>query len=215
MKMQKSNFLENFTSIENHTLPLMEDFYTLQGEGFHQGKAAYFIRLGGCDVGCIWCDVKESWDRNAHPEIKISEIVAKASNYPSKIAVITGGEPLMYDLTNLTKMLKQANFRTHIETSGAYNFSGEWDWVCLSPKKFKKPLPEIYPFVNELKIIVYNKTDFDWAETYAEKMPKNCKLFLQPEWSKVSQMLPLIVDYVKANPQWQISLQTHKYMNIP
>ena len=196
-------------------LPLMEQFYTIQGEGAHQGKAAYFIRLGGCDVGCIWCDVKESWDAAKHPQVSIEKMVASALENPAKIAVITGGEPLMYDLTDLTVALQQAGLRTHIETSGAHPLTGTWDWICLSPKKFKTPLPEVIPQADELKIIVYNKHDFKWAETYAAEVSDDCLLFLQPEWDKTEQMMPLIVEYVKANPQWQISLQTHKFMDIP
>lgn len=196
-------------------LPLMEQFYTIQGEGAHQGKAAYFIRLGGCDVGCVWCDVKESWDASQHPMTKVAEIVESANQYPANIVVITGGEPLMYDLDNLTESLKQAGLRTHIETSGAYPLTGNWDWICLSPKKFKAPVPEVVQRADELKIIVYNKHDFKWAETFAEEVRENCQLFLQPEWSKESEMLPLIIDYVKAHPKWRISLQVHKYMDIP
>jgi len=196
-------------------LPLMEQFYTIQGEGAHQGKAAYFIRLGGCDVGCVWCDVKESWDASQHPTTSVEEIVKAASQYPSKIIVVTGGEPLMYDLEYLTEVLKNAGLRTHMETSGAYPLTGSWDWICLSPKKFKAPVPEVISKANELKIIVYNKHDFKWAETFASEVNENCELFLQPEWSKEAEMLPLIIDYVKVNPKWRISLQVHKYMDIP
>ncbi len=196
-------------------LPVMEAFYTVQGEGAYSGHAAYFIRLGGCDVGCVWCDVKESWDVDAHPKQSIEQIVTEANAFPAKLAVITGGEPLMHNLDELTKELHQENFIINIETSGAHPLSGELDWICLSPKKFKKPLPEFYAQANELKIIVYNKSDFAWAESYAEKMNEDCRLFLQPEWSKHAEMLPLIVEYVKSNPKWQISLQTHKFMDIP
>lgn len=196
-------------------LPLMEDFYTIQGEGSYQGHAAYFVRLGGCDVGCVWCDVKESWDASAHPLTSIQEIThrAKASGTPT--VVVTGGEPLMYDLTLLTKALKDSGLRTHIETSGVYPVTGSWDWICFSPKKFKAPHPSIYSRADELKIIVYNNSDFQWAEQFRESVNKECELFLQPEWSKEKEMLPLIVDYVKAHPRWKISLQIHKYMNIP
>ena len=196
-------------------LPLMEDFYTIQGEGYFQGHAAYFIRLGGCDVGCVWCDVKESWDATTHPLVSVEEIASKAKDSKSKIAVITGGEPGMYDLSMLTDTLKKAGLRTHIETSGAYPLSGEWDWVCFSPKKFKPPHPSVLSMADELKIIIYNKSDFDWAEEFATQVKENCELFLQPEWSKEKEMLPLIIDYVKANPSWKVSLQIHKYMNIP
>lgn len=196
-------------------LPLMEDFYTIQGEGYYQGQAAYFIRLGGCDVGCVWCDVKESWDASAHPLVSISEIVGKVQASGSPIAVITGGEPLMYDLTALTKSLRQAGIRTNVETSGVYPLSGSWDWICFSPKKFKVPDPSIPPKADELKIIVYNSSDFEWAEKFAPLVRDSCELFLQPEWSREKEMIPAIIEYVKANPKWKISLQIHKYMNIP
>ncbi len=193
----------------------MEQFYTIQGEGFHQGKAAYFIRLGGCDVGCIWCDVKDSWDAGAHPLVSVGEMVEAAKTTPAEICVITGGEPLMHNLDELTTALRQAGKKTNIETSGAHPLSGQWDWICFSPKKFKQPLPEIYGHADELKVVVYNKSDFAWAESFAEKVQEGCKLFLQPEWSKADQVTPLIVDYVKENPRWQISLQSHKYMQVP
>lgn len=196
-------------------LPVMEQFYTIQGEGQYQGHAAYFIRLGGCDVGCTWCDVKESWDASQHPMVKVDDLVAAAVKFPCRLVVITGGEPLMHDLTYLTQQLKAAGFRTHIETSGAHPLSGTWDWICLSPKKFKFPLEEFYPHADELKIIVFNKHDFKWAEEHATHVNENCTLLLQPEWSKEKQMLPLMINYVKENPQWKISLQTHKYMDIP
>ncbi len=197
------------------SLPIMEAFYTIQGEGAHQGKAAYFIRLGGCDVGCVWCDVKESWDASKHPQLSIEKIAEEAARHPSRLAVITGGEPLMHDLTVLCEALHQRGFTINIETSGAHPLSGLLDWVCLSPKKFKAPLPQIYQQADELKIIIYNKSDFKWAEEHAALMRPGCQLFLQPEWSKSAQMLPLIIDYVKANPQWRISLQVHKFMDIP
>ncbi len=196
-------------------LPLMEAFYTIQGEGFHQGKAAYFIRLGGCDVGCVWCDVKESWDAAAHPSVSVEDIVNQALAHPGRLAVITGGEPLMHNLELLTESLQNAGFQTNIETSGAHPVSGRWDWVCFSPKKFKAPHPSIYAVADELKVIVYNQSDFKFAEDHAAQVKPGCQLYLQPEWGKSAQMLPLIVDYVKANPQWRISLQTHKYMDIP
>ena len=193
----------------------MEAFYTLQGEGFHAGRAAYFIRLGGCDVGCHWCDVKESWDAEAHPLTSIDEIVTEAASHPGKIAVITGGEPLMHNLKPLTRKLHEKGILTFIETSGAHPLTGEWDWICLSPKKFKEPLPGIFPHVSELKVVVFNKSDFAWAEEFAVKLDPKAKLYLQPEWSKTEQIAPLIVAYVKNNPKWQISIQTHKYLNIP
>ena len=196
-------------------LPLMEEFYTIQGEGFHTGKAAYFIRLGGCDVGCHWCDVKESWDAELHPLTSSDQIVKNALKYPSRAVVVTGGEPLLYNLDYLTTQLQQKGIKTFIETSGAYPLSGKWDWVCLSPKKFKSPSPGVAAYANELKVIVFNKSDFAWAEKHAKAVPAGCKLYLQPEWSKSKEMTPLIVDYVMNNPQWEISLQTHKYLNIP
>ena len=196
-------------------LPLMEDFYTIQGEGYYQGQAAYFIRLGGCDVGCVWCDVKESWDASAHPLVTVSDIAAKVHMSGSPVAVVTGGEPLMYDLTALTQSLHKQNIRTHIETSGAYPVTGSWDWICFSPKKFKAPDASILPLADELKVIVYNSSDFAWAEKFAAEVRPDCELFLQPEWSREKEMVPLIVDYIKAHPRWKISLQIHKYMNIP
>lgn len=195
-------------------LPLMEEFYTIQGEGFHTGKAAYFIRIGGCDVGCHWCDVKESWDANLHPPTFTNEIVEKAIKEANTV-VITGGEPLMWSLDYITTKLQTENVRTHIETSGAYPLSGIWNWICLSPKKTKLPLEGIYPEAHELKIIISNQHDFKFAEEQAVKVSDNCELFLQPEWSKRDKMTPSIVDYVMKNPQWKISLQTHKYLNIP
>jgi 7-carboxy-7-deazaguanine synthase len=196
-------------------LPLMEEFYTIQGEGYNTGKAAYFIRLGGCDVGCPWCDVKESWDAELHPLTAADTLIKNAALQPAKAVVITGGEPLMYNLDYLTQTLQQKGIKTFIETSGAYPLTGSWDWVCLSPKKFKAPLPGIIAAADELKIIVFNKSDFKWAEQYAAQVPAGCKLYLQPEWSKSKQITPLIVDYVMNNPKWEISLQTHKYLNIP
>jgi 7-carboxy-7-deazaguanine synthase len=213
------------------TLPVMESFYTIQGEGFYQGKAAYFIRLGGCDVGCVWCDVKESWDADKHPSYPIEQIIEKAvsesgSNglsfgYRSeratgkRIVVVTGGEPLMHDCRELTNQLHKAGFATHIETSGAHPVSGEWDWICLSPKKFKAPLPGILPLAHELKVVIFNKRDFEWAEEYASLVSPSCKLFLQPEWGKSSLVTPLIIDYIKNHPQWEFSLQLHKYIAVP
>lgn len=196
-------------------LPLMEEFYTIQGEGYHTGKAAYFIRLGGCDVGCHWCDVKESWDAELHPLTAADTIIERAGQYPSKTVVVTGGEPLLYNLDYLTAGLHASGIRTFIETSGAYPLSGEWDWICLSPKKFKWPLPDVIAAAGELKVIVFNKSDFDWAEKHAAQVPPSCRLYLQPEWSKTREMAPLIVEYVKEHPKWEISLQTHKYLNIP
>tara|TARA_R100001369_G_scaffold92586_2_gene138577 strand:- start:242 stop:871 length:630 start_codon:yes stop_codon:yes gene_type:complete len=195
-------------------LPLMEEFYTIQGEGFHKGTAAYFIRIGGCDVGCHWCDVKESWNADIHPPTEINHIVENADKY-SKTIVITGGEPLTWDMGPLTKKLKEKDMQIHIETSGAYKLTGIWDWICLSPKKIKLPTPEVYEKAHELKVIIYNKNDFKFAEEQAEKVNNNCILYLQPEWSKRDKMMPQIVDYVMQNPKWKVSLQTHKYLNIP
>ncbi|MCF6279764.1 MAG: 7-carboxy-7-deazaguanine synthase QueE [Flavobacteriaceae bacterium] len=195
-------------------LPLMEEFYTIQGEGSHTGTAAYFIRIGGCDVGCHWCDVKESWDANLHPPTMTDLIVANTKEYANTV-VITGGEPLMWSLDYITQKLKNQNIKTHIETSGAYNLSGFWDWICLSPKKNKLPLKEVLDVADELKMIIYNKDDFKFAEDQALKVNDTCQLFLQPEWSNREKMTPLIVDYVMNNPKWKISLQTHKYLNIP
>jgi 7-carboxy-7-deazaguanine synthase len=230
-------------------ISVMEAFYSLQGEGFHQGCAAYFIRLGGCDVGCTWCDVKESWDASLHRTFEAEELVQMAilgeTLFPKdpvtplpdqarnglsyiretakrkealgskRIAVITGGEPLLQDCTELTRGLRKAGFRTHLETSGAHPITGEWDWVCLSPKKFKYPLPDILPEADELKVVVFNKTDFAWAEKFASRVSPACKLYLQPEWGKSSEVTPLIIEYIKANPQWEFSLQLHKYIHVP
>lgn len=224
---------ETLIDTTQQVLPVMESFYTLQGEGFHQGRAAYFIRLGGCDVGCVWCDVKESWDASKHPGFTIDAIVNKlhaetgignlelgnnlqpSTSNLKPIVVITGGEPLMHDLTELTKAIHAAGFETNIETSGSSPLSGEWDWICLSPKKFKAPLPEVVPHASELKVVIFNKSDFQWAEQYAALVSPSCKLYLQPEWDKAAQMTPLIIDYIKANPQWELSLQLHKYINVP
>lgn len=195
-------------------LPLMEEFYTIQGEGFYTGKAAYFIRIGGCDVGCHWCDVKESWNAKLHPLTLTDTIVQNAKKY-SNTVVITGGEPLIWNMDYLTKELKKANIKTHIETSGAYPLSGDWNWICLSPKKTKLPLEGIYKMAHELKIIISNKHDFKFAEEQASKVSGNCELFLQPEWSKRDEFNNIIIDYVMTHPKWKISLQTHKFLNIP
>jgi 7-carboxy-7-deazaguanine synthase len=196
-------------------LPLMEHFYTLQGEGYYTGSAAYFVRLGGCDVGCVWCDVKESWDASKHPQVGIETIVEYVKLANAKMAVITGGEPLLHQLDGLTKLLKENGISTNIETSGSSALSGYWDWICVSPKKFKAPLPEVVAKANELKVVVFNKSDLEWAEKYAAMVSETCILYLQPEWDKAATVMPLIIDYVKQNPKWKISLQTHKYLNIP
>lgn len=218
--MNIENITVNQLNIQHQTsnseLPTMEYFYTIQGEGSHQGRSAYFIRLGGCDVGCHWCDVKESWDMNAHPKRSINQLVTDASQHPGRLAVITGGEPLMHNLDALTGALHEAGFETNIETSGVCeHVTGEWDWICFSPKKFKKPNPEIYQKANELKVIIFNQSDFEWAESFANVVSDNCMLYLQPEWSKLKVMLPAIIEYVKNNPKWRISMQVHKFMDIP
>lgn len=196
-------------------LPLMEAFYTIQGEGAFTGQAAYFIRLAGCDVGCVWCDVKESWEESEYSVVSVDDIVKNAARQPSKFVVITGGEPCMHNLDYLCSELHARGFKIHIETSGAHPLRGDINWVCLSPKKFKAPLTEVCDLADELKVVIFHKSDFEWAEKYAGKVPEKCRLFLQPEWSKANRMMPLIIDYVKENPEWCISLQTHKYMNIP
>lgn len=195
-------------------LPLMEEFYTIQGEGYFKGTAAYFIRIGGCDVGCHWCDVKESWDADLHPPTETNVIVENAVKY-SDTVVVTGGEPLTWDMTKLTEGLKNKGAKTHIETSGAYPLSGQWDWICLSPKKMKLPKDEVCEKANELKVIVYNRDDLKFAEEQAKRVGEDCILYLQPEWSKRDKVVPFIVDYVMENPKWKVSLQTHKYLNIP
>ncbi len=200
---------------ERNALPVMEAFYTIQGEGHFSGNSAYFIRLGGCDVGCVWCDVKDSWNADRWPKQSVQEIVSKAKAHPTRLAVVTGGEPLMYDLSELTDTLKKEGLQTNVETSGAHPLSGDWDWICFSPKKFMKPRDEFYQVADELKVVVYNKSDFKWAEEHAAKVNPDCLLYLQPEWDKSETVLPEIIDYVKDNPQWKISLQTHKFMQIP
>jgi organic radical activating enzyme len=200
---------------QGSALPVMEHFYTLQGEGAHTGKAAYFIRLAGCDVGCVWCDVKESWDVSRHPLTAFSFLLEEIRKTPAEIVVITGGEPLLHDLTGLTAELKAAGLRTHMETSGSSPLSGQWDWITLSPKKFKWPLPEVVEAADELKVVVYNRTDFDWAEKWVPGTKESCRLFLQPEWSRAEAITPLIVDYIKSHPRWQLSLQVHKYIQVP
>ncbi|HZH36158.1 MAG TPA: 7-carboxy-7-deazaguanine synthase QueE [Flavisolibacter sp.] len=215
--MMNKNLLAEDEGVLTHkaALPVMEHFYTLQGEGVHQGKAAYFIRLGGCDVGCVWCDVKESWDASKHPLLAIDDLVSIVKATATEIVVITGGEPLLHDLTPLTTALHEAGMRIHVETSGSSPLSGELDWITLSPKKFKAPLPEVLPHANELKIVVFHKSDLAWAEKWASEVSATCRLFLQPEWSKADQVTPLLVDYIKAHPKWQLSLQVHKYIHVP
>ncbi len=208
------NYTDNLLS-EGLLLPLMEEFDTIQGEGFHTGKAAWFVRIGGCDVGCHWCDVKESWDASTHPLTKVESIIENAARSLSGATVITGGEPCTYKLDHLTEGLRGKGIKTYLETSGAYRLTGIWDWICLSPKKTGKPLSEFFELAHELKVIVYNKDDFNWAEENAAKMNRKAHLFLQPEWSKREEMIPLITEYVMRNPKWSVSLQTHKYLGIP
>lgn len=196
-------------------LPLMEHFLTLQGEGFYAGTAAYFLRLGGCDVGCVWCDVKESWDAAKHPMTEVSEMTKVARSSGAKIAVVTGGEPLLHSLDELTASIKNAGIKAHLETSGSSPLSGSWDWITLSPKKFKAPLEESLKAANELKVVVYNESDFAWAEKHAAMVGPECLLFLQPEWDRRDKILPMLIEYIMHHPQWRLSLQTHKYLNIP
>jgi len=200
---------------KGYLLPLMEAFYTVQGEGYYSGKSAYFLRIGGCDVGCHWCDVKESWDAELHPPTSINEIITNIDKSLTDTVVITGGEPLMWNLNELTRRLRKKNYKIHLETSGTHSLSGDFDWICLSPKKMQKPLDKIKPLTNELKIIINNKHDLTWANEQTHGLAENCKLYLQPEWSKKERMMPIIIDFVKKNSRWTISLQTHKYMNIP
>jgi len=196
-------------------LPIMEEFYSIQGEGFYSGRPAYFIRIAGCDVGCVWCDVKESWDANEHEFLSVDSIIEKVKETNANFIVVTGGEPAMYDLTDLTKALKDLDCEIAIETSGVYPLTGHLDWVCFSPKKFKAPAESVYSQANELKVIIFNKHDFAWAEEHARKLNKDCKLYMQTEWSKREQLLPLIIEYVKNNPKWTLSTQVHKYIDVP
>ena len=200
--------------MNNFTYPVMETFYSIQGEGFYQGHAAFFIRLAGCDVGCVWCDVKESWDANQHTNKSVAELVNEVKASAAEIVIITGGEPLMYNCSTLTEALQKQGYRVHLETSGAYPLSGEWDWICLSPKKFKSPLYENLMQANELKVVVFNKSDFEWAKLHADKVNDTCLLFLQPEWSKEKEMLPLMTHFIQENPKWKLSLQIPKYLGV-
>ena len=206
------------SDIYNPELPVMESFYTIQGEGYYQGNAAYFIRLAGCDVGCVWCDVKESWDATKHPVLSVQRIVEEAKKNivsDKAVVVVTGGEPLLHNLDYLTSELHKEGILSNIETSGSSPLSGEWNWICVSPKKFKPALPEVLALANELKVVVFNKSDFEWAEKNALATNEDCKLYLQPEWSKMEEIIPLIVAYIKENPKWQLSLQIHKYIDVP
>ncbi len=196
-------------------LPLVEDFYTIQGEGYHTGKAAYFIRLGGCDIGCHWCDAKHTWNRHLHPLVPAEEIVQRALTYPARAVVVTGGEPSAYPLDLFCGKLAANGIETYVETSGAYPLTGKWDWICLSPKQNSRPLPEIYKKANELKVIIHELSDLDWAEENAVLVQKSCFLYLQPEWSRYKEIIPAVVEYVKEHPSWNVSLQAHKFMHIP
>lgn len=196
-------------------VPLVEEFYTLQGEGYHTGSAAYFIRIGGCDVGCSWCDTKFSWNPELHPPVPIEQIVLNASSHPAGAVVVTGGEPLMVNMEPLTSALKEQGMRTFLETSGAYPLTGTWDWICLSPKKNMPPVGDIHEKAHELKVIIAGEEDIDWAIEHSGMVGPDCKLYLQPEWSNREKMLPLVIEYAKNNPAWSISLQSHKYMHIP
>jgi 7-carboxy-7-deazaguanine synthase len=199
---------------DTHQLPIMETFYSIQGEGYYQGEAAFFIRLAGCDVGCVWCDVKESWQMDEKQYRSIDSLVEEVKSTSAKIVIITGGEPMMYDCSKLTEVLQNDGFRTHLETSGAYPISGTWNWICVSPKKFKAPLNEALQQANELKVVVYNASDFEWAKQHAEKVDPSCHLFLQAEWSKEKEMLNLITPFIQENNSWKLSLQIHKYLNV-
>jgi 7-carboxy-7-deazaguanine synthase len=200
---------------EGKKLPLVEEFFSLQGEGYHSGKAAYFIRLGGCDVGCSWCDSRFSWNPELHPMIDTDTIIENALKSGTDSVVVTGGEPLMWNLNYLCSGLKKNNINTFIETSGAYPVSGDWNWICLSPKRNMPPADDICNLAHELKVIIQERIDFEWAEKYRKMVPDDCRLFLQPEWSRFEKIIPHIVQYIKENPAWRISLQIHKYMHIP
>lgn len=193
----------------------METFYSIQGEAFHFGKAAWFIRLGGCDVGCHWCDVKESWNKNLHPVLSTNTIINQLQESGAPIAIVTGGEPTMHNLDDLSAEIQKIGVKTHLETAGVHPITGKWDWICFSPKKFKKPLAEIYQKADEIKIIVVNKHDLKWAEEHAKLLPKSCKLFLQPEWDQRDSIIPIILNYIRENPRWRMTLQMHKYIGVP
>lgn len=210
MNVEREHLVEN-----GLYLPVMEHFLTIQGEGYHSGRAAYFVRLGGCDVGCVWCDVKESWDATAHEVMSVNEILSIIKGSGADFVVITGGEPFMYDLGPLTALLNDNELEVAVETAGVYPITGEFDWICFSPKKFKKPIEEYYARADELKVVVFNKHDLEWAEEHAARISEGCLQYLQPEWDKRNEMLPLVIDHVKKHPTWRISLQTHKYINVP
>lgn len=211
---QPNSIILNSSNSQVTELPIMETFYTVQGEGFYSGRAAFFIRIAGCDVGCVWCDVKESWDKNEHEVLKVADLITQVQESKTNFVVITGGEPAMYDLNFLTQELKNLGVEIAIETSGAYELVGEFDWICLSPKKFKKPIDSVVTRAQELKIVVFNKSDIQWAEEYASQVNDSCKLYLQPEWDKKEAMGELILSYITQHPQWRISVQTHKYLGV-
>ncbi len=196
-------------------LPVMEEFYTLQGEGYNMGKAAYFVRIGGCDVGCSWCDSKESWNAELFPPLNVDNVVQNAKETQANTVVITGGEPSLYPMDYFTSQLQSNGMLTMVETSGAHKLSGSWDWVCLSPKRNSPPHASVYNIANELKVIIQRKSDLKWAEANAELVNKNIPLFLQPEWSVAKELMPLLTEYIMKNPKWRMSLQSHKYMGIP
>jgi organic radical activating enzyme len=200
---------------EGKLLPVMEMFMTLQGEGTHTGLASFFIRIGGCDIGCHWCDVKESWNASVHPLIPLNEIMRRVEENHARTVVITGGEPVYWNLEPLTSELKKRNIKIHLETSAAYPIKGHFDWICLSPKKNKHPLPQNWEKADELKVIIYNQHDFKWAEECRKNVKSTCNFYLQPEWSRANDMTPKIIEYIQKNPHWKLSLQTHKYLGIP
>ncbi len=209
MKQQE----EQFSS--GKLLPVMEEFISLQGEGIKTGTAAYFLRVGGCDVGCYWCDVKESWDASLHPLVQTEDVISRIKESGMQTVLITGGEPLLYPMDYLCQQLKDIKVNRFLETSGSEKLSGEWEWICLSPKKNAPPFPEIYSKANELKVIITSPSDLAWAESEAKKVNPNCEILLQPEWSKRNEITPILVSYIIENNQWKLSLQAHKYINIP
>lgn len=206
---------EFINELKNDKIPVLEEFYTIQGEGFNSGKAAYFVRLGGCDLACRWCDSKESWVPRLDQFVKINDIIDRVRHTTADTIVVTGGEPLIYNFNRFTELSRQAGITTMIETSGAHEFSGVWDWICVSPKKQMPPLPEFYQLANELKVVIFDETDLEWAEKCSQKVSGRCELYLQPEWSQFKRTGDMVVDYVKKNPKWKISVQMHKFLRIP
>lgn len=216
LKMKKSEgYGSGFAQEEGVLLPLVEDFYTVQGEGRNTGKAAYFIRLAGCDTGCRWCDARYTWNMRSFASVPVGDIVRRAVASGARMAVITGGEPLMHPLEPLTRLLQQGGMEVCLETSGTHSPSGSFDWICLSPKRQSPPLDEVCLVAGELKVVIQDAEDFGWAEECAERVPNSCLLYLQPEWSVYDEIMGAVVDYVKSHPRWIVSLQTHKFMNIP